>query len=53
MVQPGFADLVNDNGGVMQVGVAQQAIEQRGLAAAEKAGEEGDGNARIHKGVGF
>lgn len=40
MVKTDFAVFVNDDGAVAHGAVAQQAIEQRGLAAAEKAGDQ-------------
>jgi hypothetical protein len=40
MIKTDFAVFVDDDGAVLHVVVAQQAIEQRGLAAAEKAGDQ-------------
>ena len=47
MVEANLAELVDDDGGVGQFGPAQQLVEQRGLAAAEEARQDGDGNALL------
>jgi hypothetical protein len=44
MIEPGLAELVDDHGGLGQRRVVDQAVEQRGLAGAEKAGQHGEGN---------
>ncbi len=40
MVERDVAEFVDDDGGVAQIRVAQQPVQQRGLAGAEKAGEQ-------------
>ena len=46
VIEPDLAELVDHHGGVGHRRIAQRAIEQRRLAAAEKAGEDGDGRVR-------
>jgi len=48
MVEADLAELVDDHGGFGERGVAHEAVEQRGLAGAEEAGEhrQGDGFGR-------
>ena len=46
MVEPDLAELVDDHGGARERRVAQQAREQRRLAAAEEAGDHRDRNCR-------
>jgi len=41
-----FAELVLDHGDLLAVGFREHALEQRGLARAEKAGEDGGGDER-------
>jgi hypothetical protein len=43
MIEADFAEFVDHHRGVRHRRIAQRAIEQRRLAAAEKAGEDGDG----------
>ena len=43
MIEADFAEFVDHHRGIRHRRIAQRAIEQRGLAAAEKAGEDGDG----------
>jgi len=42
VVQADFAELVDDDRGAREGGVTQDARDQRGLATAEKAGDDGD-----------
>jgi hypothetical protein len=44
MIEPDLAELVDDHGGLGQRRVVDQAVEQRGLAGAEKAGQHGERN---------
>ena len=44
MVEADLAELVDDDGGVGERRILQQAVEQRGLAGAEEAGQHGQGN---------
>src|SRR5262245_25655807 len=44
MVEPDLAELVDDDDGAGERFVLQQAVEQRGLAGAEEAGQHGEGN---------
>ncbi len=44
VVQADLAELVDDDGGAGEGGIAQDAGDQRGLATAEKAGDDGDRN---------
>ncbi|MCY1550091.1 hypothetical protein D9M68_863100 [compost metagenome] len=44
VVDAGFAELVFDHCNLVAVLLLQDAVQQRGLAAAEEAGEDGDGN---------
>ena len=44
VIEPDLAELVDDHQGAVHVGLADQTIEQGGLAAAEKAGQQGDGD---------
>ena len=46
IVDPDRAELVDDDGGAAALGRREKALEQRGLAGAEKAGEDGHRNAR-------
>ncbi len=46
VVEADLAELVDDDGGVGERGIVQQAVEQRGLAGAEKAGEHGERDRR-------
>jgi hypothetical protein len=46
VIEADFAELVDHHRGIGHRRIAQRAIEQRGLAAAEKAGEDGDGRVR-------
>src|SRR6202012_3032966 len=42
VVERDFAELIDDDGSVRHLRTGQQMIEQRGLAAAEKAGDDRD-----------
>src|ERR1044071_6212242 len=42
MIEAGLAELVDDHGGIGERRVADQAVEQRGLAGAEEAGQHGE-----------
>ena len=44
MVEPDLAELVDDDGGAGERGIVHQAVEQRGLAGAEEAGQHGERN---------
>src|SRR5436190_8518068 len=44
MIEANFADLVDEHGGVAKPGIAEQPIEKRGLAGAEKAGNDAERN---------
>ena len=44
VVEPDLAELVDDDGGARELRLAQQMAQQRGLAAAEEAGEHRDGD---------
>src|SRR5262245_21855549 len=44
MIQPDLAELVDDDDGAGERFVLQQAVEQRGLAGAEEAGQHSEGN---------
>ena len=44
VVEPHLPELVDDDGRAREVGVPEQAPQQRGLAAAEEAGQHGDGD---------
>ena len=44
VVEPDLAELVDDHGRAREVGVPEQAPQQRGLAAAEEARQHGDGD---------
>ena len=47
VVEPDLAELVDDDGGILERRIAQDFRQDRGLAAAEKAGQHGDGNKRV------
>jgi hypothetical protein len=42
VVERDVAEFVDDDGGLAKRRVLEQAVEQRGLAGAEKAGEDGE-----------
>jgi hypothetical protein len=44
MVEADLAELVDDHGGLGQRGIRHQALEQRGLAGTEEAGQHGEGD---------
>jgi hypothetical protein len=44
VVDAGLAELVLDDGDLLAVLLGEDAVEERGLAGAEEAGEDGDGN---------
>ena len=44
MIQPNRAEFIDDDRGAAHRRIANEACEQRGLAAAEKAGEDGNGD---------
>jgi hypothetical protein len=44
VVETDLAEFVDQHGGLAHAGMAQKLAEQRGLAAAEEAGEDGDGD---------
>ena len=44
VIERDVAEFVDDDGGLAQRLVLEQAVEQRGLAGAEKTGEDGEGN---------
>jgi len=48
LVQPCFAEFINDHGGVFHRRVMQQLVEQGGFAAAQKTCEQRDGDTFIH-----
>lgn len=48
MIQADLAELVDQHGGIAHLGQSQQAVQQRGFASPEKAGEHGDGNPAGH-----
>jgi hypothetical protein len=51
VVDADLAELVDDDGGARHAGMAQQPVQQGGLAAAEKAGQHGDRKKRIAHGA--
>ncbi len=50
VVHADLAELVFDDGDLAAVLLGQDAVEQRGFAGAEEAGEDGDGNGSRHVG---
>ena len=42
VVEPDLAELVDQHGGARQGRVAEQVVQQRGLAGTQEAGEDGD-----------
>jgi hypothetical protein len=44
VVETDLAELVDDDGGALEVGLSQQMAQQRRLATAEKPGEDQDRN---------
>ena len=50
-VDPGIAELVDDDGDAPRVAGGEQAVEQGGLPGAQRAGQDGDGDAIVlHRG---
>ena len=50
VVQADLAELVDDDGGASEGGIAQHARDQRGFAGTKEAGDDGDGG---HRGLAF
>ena len=50
-VDPDLAELVDDDRDLAGVGRAQKPVHQRGLASAEEAREQGDGNALVDRAI--
>jgi hypothetical protein len=51
VVNAGFAKLVFNHGNAVAVVGLEDAVEQRGFAAAQKTGEDSDGKAGVSQGV--
>ena len=50
MVEPDLTEFVDHHRRPVHAGILQERVQQRGLARAEKAGEQGDGDGRGHLG---